>query len=289
MLRSAPKGSGQNVSGIVTDPDTQQRVVPESRRADGSVRKERRVKPGFTPNEDVALFRPSRVLQQQGGRPGAAAAPRILPSSSGSTSGTTIQASLGEPSTSKWNNGRGATPTPGQPRGEAIGHRSLEGSQRRGASESDNWRARPVGGVRQPESGERMAGRQVRRTQKAEEVPDLWDSDSQGAMEKPPGAHKTSETLTGSSRGQTTSPKRAAKAEAVHGETPRQTSEDQREGGSEERPSSQVSAEGKQRPGPPPDDGATREHGVNGAKTTSEIDDLTAQLSEKMTVARPEQ
>ncbi|PWY97340.1 hypothetical protein BCV70DRAFT_150213, partial [Testicularia cyperi] len=47
-------------AGIVQDPTSQQRVIPESRRADGSIRKERKVRPGFTPVEDVARFRPSR-------------------------------------------------------------------------------------------------------------------------------------------------------------------------------------------------------------------------------------
>ncbi|KDN52821.1 hypothetical protein K437DRAFT_253755 [Tilletiaria anomala UBC 951] len=52
-------------SGIVSDPLTQQRVIPESRRADGSVRKERKVKPGFTPAEDVTKFRSSRQQEAE--------------------------------------------------------------------------------------------------------------------------------------------------------------------------------------------------------------------------------
>lgn len=50
----------KSASGIAIDPRTLDRVVPESRRADGSVRKERKIRPGFTPQEDVARFRSSR-------------------------------------------------------------------------------------------------------------------------------------------------------------------------------------------------------------------------------------
>lgn len=67
MERSLSKTSA---SGIIDDPNainngqgTKQRIIPESRRADGSIRKERKVRPGFTPVEDVARFVPSRVRQ----------------------------------------------------------------------------------------------------------------------------------------------------------------------------------------------------------------------------------
>ncbi|KAH9963207.1 hypothetical protein BC827DRAFT_1095607, partial [Russula dissimulans] len=50
----------QSASGIATDPRTLDRVIPESRRADGSLRKERKIRPGFTPQEDVARFRSTR-------------------------------------------------------------------------------------------------------------------------------------------------------------------------------------------------------------------------------------
>ncbi|KAH9999446.1 hypothetical protein BJV77DRAFT_1064340 [Russula vinacea] len=50
----------QSASGIAVDPRTLDRVVPESRRADGSLRKERKIRPGFTPQEDVARFRSGR-------------------------------------------------------------------------------------------------------------------------------------------------------------------------------------------------------------------------------------
>ncbi|PVG03486.1 hypothetical protein CPB86DRAFT_779200 [Serendipita vermifera] len=47
-------------AGIAVDPRTQERVVPATRRADGSVRKELKIRPGFTPQEDQTRFRGSR-------------------------------------------------------------------------------------------------------------------------------------------------------------------------------------------------------------------------------------
>ncbi|KAL9712642.1 hypothetical protein Ac2012v2_003879 [Leucoagaricus gongylophorus] len=52
-------------AGIITDPHTLQRVIPESRRADGSVRKQHKVRPGYVPQEDAKLFRGSKQLQME--------------------------------------------------------------------------------------------------------------------------------------------------------------------------------------------------------------------------------
>ncbi|KZT62353.1 hypothetical protein CALCODRAFT_403652, partial [Calocera cornea HHB12733] len=50
----------RSASGIVVDPSTLERIVPATRRADGTLRKELRIRPGFTPQEDVGLFRSRR-------------------------------------------------------------------------------------------------------------------------------------------------------------------------------------------------------------------------------------
>ncbi|KAJ1311365.1 hypothetical protein OPQ81_009858 [Rhizoctonia solani] len=55
-----PLNPDQTPSGITVDPRTLERVVPSTRRADGSVRKELKIRPGFTPQEDVGRFRGSR-------------------------------------------------------------------------------------------------------------------------------------------------------------------------------------------------------------------------------------
>lgn len=62
-------------SGIVLDESTGQRHVPSSVRADGSKRKEIRIRPGYQPPEDVRVYRnPSAAAWQtrgKGGVPGA--------------------------------------------------------------------------------------------------------------------------------------------------------------------------------------------------------------------------
>ncbi|KAL5487938.1 hypothetical protein ACEPAI_6046 [Sanghuangporus weigelae] len=56
----SPKTSA---AGIAVDPKTLERVIPETKRPDGSVRKQLRVRPGFTPQEDVSRFRGTRQQQ----------------------------------------------------------------------------------------------------------------------------------------------------------------------------------------------------------------------------------
>ncbi|KIY73671.1 hypothetical protein CYLTODRAFT_190731 [Cylindrobasidium torrendii FP15055 ss-10] len=58
-----PINPDKTLAGIAIDPQTLQRVIPESRRPDGSVRKELKVRPGFTPQEDVQRFRGTRQAQ----------------------------------------------------------------------------------------------------------------------------------------------------------------------------------------------------------------------------------
>ncbi|EPT03570.1 hypothetical protein FOMPIDRAFT_1141690 [Fomitopsis schrenkii] len=53
------------VAGIAVDPRTLERVIPESRRPDGSVRKQIKIRPGFTPQEDVRRFRGTRQQQAE--------------------------------------------------------------------------------------------------------------------------------------------------------------------------------------------------------------------------------
>ena len=52
-------------SGLVQDAQTGDCVIPASVRADGSIRKERRVRPGFLPLEDVPRFRSRRLLERK--------------------------------------------------------------------------------------------------------------------------------------------------------------------------------------------------------------------------------
>ncbi|CAA7259695.1 unnamed protein product [Cyclocybe aegerita] len=58
-----PIQADQSASGISVDPITLERVIPESRRPDGTVRKQIKIRPGFTPQEDVRRFRGTKQAQ----------------------------------------------------------------------------------------------------------------------------------------------------------------------------------------------------------------------------------
>ncbi|KAH9853789.1 hypothetical protein C2E23DRAFT_820498 [Lenzites betulinus] len=79
-------------AGIAVDPRTLERVIPESRRPDGSVRKQLKIRPGYTPQEDVRRFRGSRQQQMdatalpKGHVVGWAPAPTTVPVSKASMS-----------------------------------------------------------------------------------------------------------------------------------------------------------------------------------------------------------
>ncbi|THH33783.1 hypothetical protein EUX98_g422 [Antrodiella citrinella] len=53
----------KSTAGIAVDPRTLERVIPESRRPDGSLRKQIKIRPGFTPQEDVSRFRGTKQAQ----------------------------------------------------------------------------------------------------------------------------------------------------------------------------------------------------------------------------------
>jgi len=72
-----PINPPKSAAGITVDPRTLQRVVPPTKRADGSVRKELKIRPGFTPQEDVALFRTARQAAVDARKPGAPG--RVVP------------------------------------------------------------------------------------------------------------------------------------------------------------------------------------------------------------------
>jgi len=52
-------------SGIAVDPRTLERVIPESKRLDGTLRKEKKIRPGYTPQEDVTVFRTARQQEME--------------------------------------------------------------------------------------------------------------------------------------------------------------------------------------------------------------------------------
>ncbi|GAA5969309.1 hypothetical protein JCM21900_004583 [Sporobolomyces salmonicolor] len=68
----------QTTSGISRTADGD-RVVAASRRPDGTFRKPLKIRPGFTPQEDVSLFRPQRQLEADAHRAAKGAVPGLKP------------------------------------------------------------------------------------------------------------------------------------------------------------------------------------------------------------------
>ncbi|BEI79902.1 hypothetical protein CcaverHIS002_0104310 [Cutaneotrichosporon cavernicola] len=58
-----PLNPEKSASGIIVDPRTLERVIPASRRKDGSVRKEQKIRDGYVPQEDVGAFRGRRQME----------------------------------------------------------------------------------------------------------------------------------------------------------------------------------------------------------------------------------
>ncbi|KAF7977638.1 hypothetical protein HWV62_3050 [Athelia sp. TMB] len=58
-----PVNPDKSLAGIALDPKTLDRVIPESKRPDGTVRKQIKIRPGFTPQEDVRRFRGTKQAQ----------------------------------------------------------------------------------------------------------------------------------------------------------------------------------------------------------------------------------
>lgn len=59
LNQSVNANMASNISGIVGEGE--ERFIPGSRRPDGTLRKERKVRPGFTPAEDVVRYSNSRM------------------------------------------------------------------------------------------------------------------------------------------------------------------------------------------------------------------------------------
>ncbi|EGO01977.1 hypothetical protein SERLA73DRAFT_37997, partial [Serpula lacrymans var. lacrymans S7.3] len=62
-MSKPPINPDKTAAGIALDPRTLERVIPESKRPDGSVRKQIKIRPGFTPQEDVRRFRGTKQAQ----------------------------------------------------------------------------------------------------------------------------------------------------------------------------------------------------------------------------------
>ncbi|KAG8929869.1 hypothetical protein FRC02_004963 [Tulasnella sp. 418] len=77
----------KSAAGITVDPKTLQRVIAPTKRADGSVRKEIKIRPGYTPQEDVSLFRGTKQLQAEARKQAKTNVPGWIPPSSSAKPG----------------------------------------------------------------------------------------------------------------------------------------------------------------------------------------------------------
>ncbi|KAL4877572.1 hypothetical protein BJY04DRAFT_197866 [Aspergillus karnatakaensis] len=134
--------NGVTSSGITTDSVTGERYIPSSLRADGSKRKEIKVRPGYRPPEDVELYK-NRAAEAWKNR--------------GRTGGVPGAESLKENDTAK---GGSAASNKNAKRREAKKKAKADGaatSTGKDISQIENWRAAPVAADKNQGDGEDAA------------------------------------------------------------------------------------------------------------------------------------
>ncbi|TNY24076.1 hypothetical protein DMC30DRAFT_214987 [Rhodotorula diobovata] len=155
--QAALASASTTASGIAQS-SSGERVVPASRRPDGSVRKERKVRAGFTPVEDIARYRPP-AARDSAPTPGGTRG-RGVPGL-----GASVLTALGQPNTGS--SGRTVRECPTMPRA-ATGASPPTALHAQGA---------PRSGHEGKEKGQEKAAEQAR-TAPRDEPPDDWDASS---------------------------------------------------------------------------------------------------------------
>lgn len=124
--------SNVSKAGITTDANTGERYIPSSVRADGSKRKEIRVRPGYKPPEDVELYknRAAAAWKTRGARGG-------VPGADAPSSEDDKNAQMPSTTASNKNAKRREAKRKAK---EAEG---FDGTIEKKGSDSDNWRAPP--------------------------------------------------------------------------------------------------------------------------------------------------
>ncbi|CAL5872363.1 uncharacterized protein PFLUO_LOCUS6627 [Penicillium psychrofluorescens] len=162
-------------SGITTDAATGERYIPSSVRADGSKRREIRVRPGYKPPEDVELYknRAAAAWKNRGGKGGVPGADGLS-----SEEDKTVAQSSGTAASNK-----------NAKRREARKKAKAEGEDRedeKKGAESENWRA-PAPAVpveTKPESAEDAEAEKEKKARnlrkKLRQARDLREKKNQG-------------------------------------------------------------------------------------------------------------
>ena len=154
-------------SGIATDATTGERFIPSSVRADGTRRREIRVRPGYKPPEDVELYRNKAALawknRGQGGVPGAEGVKTdTLDSSAKSESNTNLTSAASNKNAKRREAKKKAKATEGESGGDG----------RRNIAEIDNWRSFAAGNGGDKKKTEDGAQKTAEKTAKTtEEAP----------------------------------------------------------------------------------------------------------------------
>ncbi|KAJ5513168.1 Exon junction complex Pym [Penicillium fimorum] len=168
-------------SGITTDAQTGERYIPSSVRADGSKRKEIRVRPGYKPPEDIELYKNRAAAawktRAKGGVPGA----ETLSSEDDKTKTTAIPASTTTTAASNKNAKRREAKRNAKETDEAGP--TTEGK----GAESSNWRVPAPAPKKQEKPTEELVDLEAEKEKKARNLKkklrqarDLRDKKQQG-------------------------------------------------------------------------------------------------------------
>lgn len=158
-------------AGITTDANTGERYIPSSIRADGSKRREIRVRPGYKPPEDVELYRNRAAAawktRGKGGVPGA----------EGLSSEDDKSAQTNNTAASNKNAKRR------EARRKAKEVEGAEGATEKKGADSENWRAaakdeKPAEEPADPEAEKEKKARSLKK--KLRQARDLRDKKNQG-------------------------------------------------------------------------------------------------------------
>lgn len=178
---TTPEPNSVSKSGITVDAVTGERYVPSSVRADGSRRREIRVRPGYKPPEDVELYRNKAAAAWKsrnqaaaaGGVPGAEGLSSSNTGGSGASAATTTTSTSTPPgaTTTTATTGASSASNKNAKRREAKKKAKATGDQPSGSggknvAEIANWRAFAAGN-NEPESKT-----ESRTTESAEKQPD---------------------------------------------------------------------------------------------------------------------
>ncbi|KAJ5833063.1 hypothetical protein N7474_001374 [Penicillium riverlandense] len=163
-------------SGITTDAATGERYIPSSVRADGSKRREIRVRPGYKPPEDVELYknRAAAAWKNRGGKGGVPGADGLS-----SEDDKTAAQSSGTAASNKNAKRREA-----RKRAKAEGE---DGEGEKKGVESENWRAPPAAAAPVETKPESVVDAEAEKEKKARnlrkklrQARDLRDKKNQG-------------------------------------------------------------------------------------------------------------